>query len=118
MVSFLGLFLHVLVSPFRSRASLEAEIVFLRHQLNVLRRQAPTRPRLTTVDRLIFVWLYRVFPAVLSTILRWHRAGFRLYWRWRSRCRGGRPKVPEEIRRLIREMNLAKPAVGRATHPW
>jgi transposase InsO family protein len=120
MVSFLGLFLHVLVSPFRSRASLEAEIVFLRHQLNVLRRQAPTRPRLTTVDRLIFVWLYRLFPAVLSagtiikpdTILRWHRAGFRLYWRWRSRCRGGRPKVPEEIRRLIREMNLANPLWG------
>ena len=81
MISFLGLLLHVLVSPFRSRASLEAEIVFLRHQLNVLRRQAPTRPRLTTADRLFCVWLYRLFPLLLSvaviiqpeTIVRWRR---------------------------------------------
>ena len=66
-------------------------------------------------DRLLFMWLYRLFPSVLKavaivqpeTILRWHRAGFRLYWRWKSRSRGGRPKVPMEIQRLIREMSLA-----------
>jgi transposase InsO family protein len=120
MISFLGLLLHVLVSPFRSRARLEAEILFLRHQLNVLRRQAPTRPRLTTADRLFCVWLYRLFPLLLSvaviiqpeTIVRWHRAGFRLYWRWQSRCRGGRPKVPMELRRLIWELSLANPLWG------
>jgi len=68
-----------------------------------------------TADRLLFVWLYRLFPLVLNAItivqpettMRWHRAGFRLYWRWKSRARGGRPKVPLEIRRLIREMSLA-----------
>src|SRR5882672_5763319 len=115
MIAFLNLFLHVLVSPFKTRARLEAEIALLRHQLNVLRRQAPLRPRLTVGDRLIFVWLYRLFPPVLSavsvigpeTVLRWHRMGFRLYWRRKSRSRGGRPRIPAEIRRLIPEMSLA-----------
>jgi transposase InsO family protein len=115
MIAFLSLFLHVLISPFRTQARLEAEIVLLRHQLNVLRRQAPAKPKLTAADRLLFVWLYRLFPSVLNaitivqpeTIIRWHQAGFRLYWRWKSRSRGGRPKVPLEIRRLIREMSLA-----------
>jgi transposase InsO family protein len=115
MIAFLILFLHVLVSPFRTRARLEAEIVMLRHQLNVLRRRVPSKPKLTVADRLLFVWLYRLFPSVLDaitivqpeTIIRWHRTAFRLYWRWKSRARGGRPKVPMEIRRLIREMSLA-----------
>ena len=115
MIAFLILFLHVLVSPFKTRARLEAEIALLRHQLNVLRRQAPLKPRLTVADRLVFVWLYHLFPAVLNavtivqpeTVIRWHRTGFRLYWRWKSRSRGGRPKIPGEIRRLIREMSLA-----------
>ena len=115
MIAFLILFLHVLVSPFKTRARLEAEIALLRHQLNLLRRQAPLRPRLTVGDRLIFVWLYRLFPPVLSavsvigpeTVIRWHRMGFRLYWRWKSRSRGGRPRIPREIRRLIRDMSLA-----------
>src|SRR6267378_8664047 len=115
MIAFLNLFLHVLVSPFRTRARLEAEIVMLRHQLNVLRRRVPSKPRLTVADRLIFVWLYRLFPSVLSalsviepeTVIRWHRMGFRLYWRWKSRSRGGRPQIPGEIRRLIREKSLA-----------
>ena len=115
MIAFLSLFLHVLVSPLKTQARLEAEIVMLRHQLNVLRRRGPSKPRLTVADRLIFVWLYRLFPSVLSalsaiepeTVLRWHRMGFRLYWRWKSRSRGGRPRIPGEIRRLIREMSLA-----------
>src|SRR5258708_4120196 len=115
MIGFLILFLHVLASPFKTQAQLEAEIVLLRHQLNVLRQRVPSKPRLTMADRLLFVWLYRLFPSVLNavtivqpeTIIRWHRTGFRLYGRWKSRSRGGRPKVPMEIRRLIREMSLA-----------
>jgi hypothetical protein len=70
---------------------------------------------LAAADRLLFVWLHRLFPSVLNavtivqpeTIIRWHRAGFWLYWRWKSRSRGGRPKVSAENRRLIREMSLA-----------
>src|SRR3979490_1366978 len=115
MIAFLILFLHVLVSPFKTRARLEAEIALLRHQLNVLRRQAPLKPRLTVADRLVFVWLYHLFPAVLNavtivqpeTVIRWHRTGLRLYWRWKSRSRGGRPKAPIEVRHLIREITLA-----------
>src|SRR5882762_7695033 len=115
MIGFLILLLHVLISPFRTQARLEAEIVLLRHQLNVLRRRVPAKPRLVVADRLLFVWLYRLFPSVLNavtivqpeTVIRWHRSGFRLYWRWKSRRRGGRPRIPGEIRRLIREMSLA-----------
>jgi transposase InsO family protein len=115
MIAFLILVLHVLVSLFKTQARLEAEIIMLRHQLNVLRRSVPSKPKLVPSDRLFLVWLYRLFPSALNaiaivqpeTIMRWHRAGFRLYWRWKSRSRGGRPKVPTEIRRLIREMSLA-----------
>src|SRR6266478_3788834 len=115
MIAFLILLVHVLVSPFKTRARLEAEIVLLRHQLSVLRQRVPSRPKLTVADRLLFVWLYRLFPSVLNavtivqpeTVIRWHRTGFRLYWRWKSRCRGGRPRIPGDIRRLIREMSLA-----------
>ncbi|MDT7810573.1 MAG: putative transposase [Acidobacteriaceae bacterium] len=115
MMPLLSLFLHILVSPFKTQARLEAEISVLRHQLNVLCRRAPSKPRLTVGDRLIFVWLYRLFPSVLSaisviepkTVIRWHHMGFRLYWCWKSRSRGGRPQIPGEIRHLIREMSLA-----------
>ena len=115
MIAFLILFIHVVISPFKTKARLEAEIVLLRHQLNVLRRRARPKPRLAVADRLLFVWLYRLFPSVLNaiaivqpeTVIRWHRTGFRLYWRWKSRARGGRPKVLMEIQRLIREMSVA-----------
>src|SRR5712664_2861882 len=115
MIAFLSLFLHVVVSPFKTQARLEAEIVLLRHQLNVLRRRVPSKPKLSVADRLLFVWLHRLSPSLLNaitvvqpeTIIRWHRTGFPLYWRWKSRSRGGRPKVPMEIRRLIREMSPA-----------
>ena len=115
MMAFLSLVFHVVVSPFKKWGRLGAEIVMLRHQLNVLRRHVSAKPKLATADRLLFVWLYRLFPSVLNavtivqpdTIVRWHRAGFRLYWRWKSRSHGGRPKVRMEIRRLIREMSLA-----------
>src|ERR1700733_9954286 len=104
-----------LVGAFRSRVSLEAENTILRHQLNMLRRQSPKRPRFGMLDRLIFAGLYRLAPKVLGalaivkpeTVIKWHRAGFRSYWRWKSRRRGGRPTVAHEIRRLIREMSIA-----------
>jgi putative transposase len=91
MIAFLSLFFHVLVSPLKTRMQLEAEIVLLRHQLNVLHRRVPSKPKLAVADRLLFVWLYRLFPSVLNaativqpaTIIRWHRAGFRLYWGWK-----------------------------------
>src|ERR1700719_2014841 len=110
----------VLVDLFRPRAKLEAEILVLRQQINVLRRTAPKRPLLSSIDRLIFVGLYRLFPDVRGaltivkpdTVIRWHRAGFRAYWRWKSRTRGGRPKVPPEIRQLIRDMSRANPLWG------
>jgi transposase InsO family protein len=120
MIEFLRLVGHILVSPFKTRTRLEAEIILLRHQLNVLRRRVPVKPKLTAADRLIFVWLYWLFPSMRNvitiiqpeTVVRWHRTGFRLYWRWKSRCRGGRPKVPGEIRHLIRDMSLGNPLWG------
>jgi len=110
----------VLVLLFRSRASLEAEILILRHQLNIQRRHLPERLTFSVMDRLTFVGLYRLVPSSLNaltivkpeTVVRWHRAGFRSYWRWKSRPRGGRPTVPLEIRRLIREMSIANPLWG------
>jgi len=104
---------------FRSRASLELELVALRHQVTVLRRQRPGRPQLSSLDRLLWVWLYRIWPQVIdamvlvkpATVVQWHRKGFRLYWRWRSR-RPGRPKIGTEIRDLIRRMSKANPLWG------
>ena len=108
------------VDLFRSLAAIEAEILVLRHQLNVLRRSAPKKFVFSVVDRMIFVGLYRLFPKVCDalaivkpdTIVRWHRAGFRLYWRWKSRRGVGRPTVSEAIRQLIREMSIANPLWG------
>src|SRR5215469_2923913 len=105
MLDLLKLLGGVLVGVFRSHAAREAETAFLRQQLVVLQRSAPARLRLRTADRLIFVWLYRLFPSVLEaavvfkpeTLVRWHRSGFRLYWRWKSRRRVGRPAVPADI---------------------
>jgi Integrase core domain len=94
--------------------------VALRHQLNVLRRKSPKRLAFNNFDRLIFASLYRIAPRIMNalaivepaTVIRWHRAGFRLFWRWKSGSRGGRPKVSLEIRQLIREMSLANPLWG------
>src|ERR1700759_2802291 len=109
-----------LIGLFRSRESLQAEILTLRHQLNVLQRRAPKRVAFSSLDRLVFAALYRLAPNVLDalkivrpeTVIRWHRASFRAYWRWKSRPRGGRPTVSVEIRLLIREMSLANPLWG------
>ena len=105
---------YALIGLFRSRAALEAENLVLRHQLNVLRRKCPKRVALSSIDRLLLVGLYRLAPGVLEalkiirpeTLMRWHRAGFRAYWRWKSRPRGGRPRTAAEIRHLIREMSV------------
>src|SRR6202166_5121080 len=105
---------------FRSRTALEVEILTLRQQINVLRRTAPKKQTFSAIDRLIFVCLYRLLPGVRDalaivkpeTVVKWHRAGFRLYWRWKSRGRGGRPTVPVQIRKLIREMSIANPLWG------
>ena len=96
------------------------KILILRHQLNIHRRHQPKRPAFNAMDRLIFVGLYRLVPNTVKaltivkpdTVIRWHCAGFRLYWRWKSRHRCGRPAVPLEIRRLIREMSIANPLWG------
>jgi hypothetical protein len=103
----------------RSRASLELELIALRHQVSVLRRQRPGRPQLSSLDRLLWVWLYRIWPQVIdamvlvkpATVVQWHRNGLRLYWRWRSRC-PGRPRIGPEIRDLIRRMSKANPLWG------
>ena len=109
-----------LVGLFRSRASLLAEILVLRHQLNIQRRHLPKRQTFSATDRLIFAVLYRLKPTVINalaivkpeTVIKWHRAGFKSYWRWRSRRRGGRPTLPSEIRQLIRAMSIANPLWG------
>jgi hypothetical protein len=115
MVQLLRLLCGALIGLFESSARREAEILVLRQQINVLRRKSPKRPALNNADRLLFVWLSRLVPTTLAalavvspeTVVRWHRAGFRAYWRLRSRPHGGRPKTPLEIRQLIREMSIA-----------
>ena len=109
-----------LIGLFRSRARLEVEILTLRYQLNIFRRRSPKRPILNNIDRLVFAGLYRLAPSMLGalaivrpkTVIRWHRAGFRLYWRWKSRRRCGRPIVPLEVRHLIRRMSVDNPLWG------
>ncbi len=120
MIDGVRLLACLVVALFRSKGRLEAEIVILRHQLNVLRRRMPSRGQLTLLDRLILVLVYRLRPSVLNaavivrpeTVVRWHDEGFGLYWRWKSRARGGRPRIPSELRRLIGEMSRANPLWG------
>ena len=113
MIALICFVLAVLASPFKSNIRLEAENAVLRHQLIVLRRKVRGRDRLTNTDRWFFVLLYRWFPSILKvvtivqpeTLVHWHRAGFRRYWRWKSRRRGGRPQIETELRALIRQMS-------------
>src|SRR4030081_2788678 len=113
MIGLLCFVVAVLASPFKSKIRLEAENATLRHQLGVLRRKLKGRARFTNNDRWFFVQLYRWFPSILpvvmiirpETLVRWHRAGFRRYWRWKSRRRGGRPPIEAELRALIRQMS-------------
>src|SRR6266853_6305387 len=114
MIALLCFVLTLFASPFKSKSRLEAENAALRHQLVVLQRRARGRVHLTNGDRLFLVHLYRWFPSVLKaitiirpeTLVRWHRAGFRRYWRWKSRNLGGRPEISAELRALIRRMSV------------
>src|SRR6202165_456157 len=120
MIGLLCFVLAVLASPLKSKLRLEAENAALRHQLNVLRRRLHGRVRLPNHDRWFFILLYRWFPSILQvlaiirpeTLLRWHRAGFRCYWRWKSRSLGGRPLIEPELRALIRQMSMENPLWG------
>src|SRR6185295_924793 len=106
MIVLIRLFLGLLAAPFRSNSALEAENAALRQQIIVLRRKLRGRIRLSNSDRLFLVWLYRLFPSISralliirpDTLVRWHRAGFRRYWRWKSRGRVGRPRIDGELR--------------------
>src|SRR5262245_48507276 len=119
MATILFAALSILVFRFRSRVALELKVVALEHQLTVLRRQRPGRPQLSSLDRLLWVLLYRIWPRVIdamvlvkpATVVAWHRKGFRFYWRWRSRG-PGRPRISADIRDLIRLMSKANPLWG------
>jgi hypothetical protein len=120
MIGILCFVLAVLALPFKSKLRLEAENAVLRHQSNVLRRRLHGRVRLANHDRWFFIQLYRWFPSILQvltiirpeTLVRWHRAGFRCYWRWKSRSLGGRPQIDTELRALIRRMSMENPLWG------
>ena len=118
MVALISALYSWLTCRFGSRVELELELIALHHQIAILNRQRPGRPWFRAVDRLLWVWLYRVWPRCLevmvlvkpATVVQWHRQGFRLYWRWRSRS--GRKPVDRETRKLIREMCLANALWG------
>ncbi|MFN2164600.1 MAG: integrase core domain-containing protein [Candidatus Promineifilaceae bacterium] len=113
----LGMFVADL---FKSRSRLEAENLLLRHQLSIAMRQAPPRRRLRGRDRALLVLMTRLWPSLLDavqvvqpeTVLRWHRAGFRAFWRWKSRKRTGRPRIDRGLRDLIRRMSMENPLWG------
>jgi putative transposase len=113
--------LATLRDSLRTRVGLQAEVLALRHQLLVLqRRNQKRRYQLSTFDRLLWVWLARIWADWKSalrivkpeTVIAWHRKGFRLYWRWKSRPRHGRPPVTTEVRALIRRISAANPGWG------
>jgi hypothetical protein len=104
-------------ASFRSRALLQLEILTLRHQLGVLQRSVK-RPKLTAADRFLWAWLSAVWNdwqssfviVKASTVIAWHRKGFRLFWAWKIRHgTPGRPAVPKEVRQLIRTMSRENP---------
>ena len=120
MLAILRLLTTFAANLFRSRRQLEVENLFLRHQLNIALRRAPRRLRLRGSDRAVLVWLTRLWPSLIGlvrvvqpdTILRWHRSGFRAYWRWKSRGQPGRPRVSRELRELIQQMSKDNPLWG------
>ena len=120
MIGLLCFVLAVLASPFKSKLRLEAENAVLRHQLMALRRKLRGRVQFANSDRWFFVQLFRWFPSILQvltiirpeTLIRWHRSGFRCYWRWKSRSLGGRPQIEAGLRALIRQMSMENPLWG------
>src|SRR3984893_9072380 len=121
MLTSLTTLLATLWSIFHSRAALQLENLALRHQIGVLQRSAAKRPKLTPVDRLLWICLSRLWRdwrsslAIVKpeTVIAWHRAGFRLFWTWKGR-RGqpGRPGISREVRDLIRQMCRQNPSWG------
>src|SRR5215475_13614907 len=113
----LGMFI---VDLFKPPCRLEAENLFLGHQLSIALRRAPPRLRLRNADRVLLIWMTRIWPSLLGaaqvvqpeTILRWHRAGFKAFWRWKSRNRAGRPRIDRGLRDLIRRMSRENPKWG------
>ena len=120
MIALVRLFLSLVGSLLKPKLRLAAENAALRHQLIVLRRKMRGRAWLTNNDRWFFIQMYRWFPSILQvltiirpeTLVRWHRAGFRYYWRWKSRSLGGRPQIETELRALIRQMSMENPLWG------
>jgi hypothetical protein len=114
MAALIFFLLNLGASIFKPKSRLAAENAALRQQLIVLQRQVRGRAQFTNSDRLFFIQLYRWFPSVLKammimrpeTVMRWQRAGFRRYWRWKSRNLGGRPKIAADLRALIRRMSI------------
>ena len=124
MAALIVLLLNLVASLFKPKSQLEAENAALRQQLIVLQRKVRGRVQFTNSDRLFFIQLYRWFPSVLKammiirpeTFVRWHRAGFRRYWRWKSRNLGGRPRIDAGVRALIRRMSIEFPK--QIDSPW
>jgi hypothetical protein len=120
MLAILHLLVMFVADIFKSRRRVEAENVFLRHQLNIALRQAPPRLRLRGSDRALLVWMTRLWPSLIGaaqvvqpeTILRWHRAGWKAFWRWKSQKRAGRPKIDRGLRDLIQRMSKENPQWG------
>jgi hypothetical protein len=120
MLAILHLLVMFVADIFKSRRRLEAENLFLRHQLNIALRQAPPRLRLRGSDRALLVWMTRLWPSLIGaaqvvqpeTILRWHRAGWKAFWRWKSRKRAGRPKIGRGLRDLIQRISKENPQWG------
>jgi transposase InsO family protein len=120
MLDLCRIILRVIVDLCRPRAALEAENLALRQQIIVLRRGRPGRVPFLAVDRIVLAWLCHLCPKAREalaivrpdTVVRWHRAGFRYYWRWKSKRHKGRPTVLAEVRRLIRQMSIANPLWG------
>jgi hypothetical protein len=118
MIALMCFCLRLFTLPLKSKIRLDAENATLRHQLIVLERQIRGRVRFTNDDRLFFIWLYRWFPSMLDalriirpeTLVRWHRASFRRYWRCKSRS-------DAELRALIRQMSVDNRPWGRSTYP-
>src|SRR6266545_1661014 len=113
----LGMFVADL---FKSRCRLEAENLLLRHRLTIALRQAPPRLRLRGSDRALLIWMTRLWPSLFGavqvvqpkTILRWHRAGFKMFWHWKSRHKAGRPRIDRGLRDLIQRMSRENPLWG------
>ena len=129
MITILSALVSLLSVRVRSRASLELELV-ARRRSRETRSDTGDRPAASAQRpasallhrRLLWVWLYQVWPQILNamvlvkpaTVIQWHRKGFRLYWRWRPRHLG-RPKMNSETRELIRQMSVANPPMSI---PW